>query len=430
MRRRILFFLMLLPVLGVAGPAQPLDKVVAVVNDNVITASELASQVEVLRQQITAKSMQLPTETELRKQVLQHLIDVDLQLQLAKKNDLTIDDTDLNDAIAKIAESNKLSLTQLREALVKEGLGWEAYRENIRKEMLINRIQQKAVGQEVVVSTQQVEDYLKTFEHDAKQQKQTYHLQNIVVPLPEAPTTSQVNKVKEKALSLLAKIKKGDDFNRLAIAESSGEYALEGGDLGERHLAELPEVFALRVTRMNVGEVSEPIRTGNGFQLIKLVAIGGSTEPHQVVKTHVRHILLKQDTSMTIDEALKQVNNLYQQLKSGKDFALMAKQYSLDAASAIKGGDLGWVSAEELVPPFAEAMNALPLHTVSKPVKSPFGWHLIEVLERKTVDDSDSYQRLQVRQFLQQRKFTEAVNNWQQHMRTDAYVKIMEKDLA
>ena len=429
MRKLILFFVIFIPLHGIAGSAQPLDKVVAVVNDNVITASELESQIDVLRQQITAKNMQLPTEAELRKQVLQHLIDVDLQLQLAKKNDITIDDTDLNEAIAKIATNNKLSLTQLREELTKQGLSWEAYRENIRKEMLINRIQQKAVGHEVVVSSQQVEDYLKTFQQDEKQQQQTYHVQNIVIPLPEEPTTEQVNKAKAKARILLSKIKQGDDFNRMAIAESSGEYALEGGDLGERHLAELPEVFAERVSSMKVGEVSGPLRTGNGFQLIKLVAIGGK-EPHQVVKTHVRHILLKQDMSMTTDEAIKQVNNLYQQLKSGKNFAEMAKLYSLDAASAVNGGDLGWVTAEELVPAFADTMNALPLHTVSKPVKSPFGWHLIEVLERKTVDDSKSFQRLQVRQFLQQRKFVEAVANWQQHLRTDAYVNIMDKELA
>ena len=430
MCKRIMFFLMLLPVLVLAGAVQPLDKVVVVVNDNVITDSELTLQVEVMRQQITAKNMQLPTEAILRKQVLQHLIDVELQLQLAKKNDIAIDNTDLNEAIAKIAESNKLSLTQLREELIKQGLSWEGYRENIRKEMLINRMQQRAVGQEVVVSSQQIEDYLKTFEHDEKAQQQTYHLQNIVIPLSEEPTTEQVTKAKAKARSLLAKIKQGDDFNRLAIAESSGEYALEGGDLGERHLAELPEVFSELVIGMKVGEVAGPLRTGNGFQLIKLVAIGGDSGHHEVVKTHVRHILLKQDANMTLDEATKQVNNLYQQLKSGKDFALMAKQYSLDAASAIKGGDLGWVTAEELVPPFANAMNALPLHTVSKPVQSPFGWHLIEVLERKSIDDSKSYQRLQVRQFLHQRKFTEAVLNWQQHLRTDAYVNIMDKELA
>ncbi len=430
MRKQIIIFLMLLPAFVFAGSAQPLDKVVAIVNDNVVTASELESQVEVLRQQIIAKKMELPPEAVLRKQVLQHLIDIDLQLQLAKRNSLTIDNTDLNEAIAKIAESNKLTLTQLREELQKQGLSWETYRENIRKEMLINRVQQKAVGQEVVVSAQQVEDYLKTYEHNEKVQNQTYHLQNIVIPLPEAPTTDQVNKAKEKANILLTKIRKGEDFNRLAIAESSGEYALEGGDLGDRHLAELPEIFADKVIAMKVGQVSEPIRTGNGFQLIKLVAIGGSNEHHQIVKTHVRHILLKQDTSMTSEQALRQVNNLYQQLQSGKDFSLMAKQYSLDAASAVKGGDLGWVSAEELVPAFAKAMDALPLNTVSKPVQSPFGWHLIEVLERKTVDDSQAFQRQQVRQFLQQRKFTEAVANWQQHLRTDAYVNIVEKDLA
>ena len=189
-------------------------------------------------------------------------------------------------------------------------------------------------------------------------------------------------------------------------------------------------MFANQVLQMQVGEVAGPIRTGNGFQLIKLVAVNENKEHHEVTKTHVRHILLKQDANTTTAEAEKQVNNLYQQLKSGKDFALMAKQYSLDAASAVKGGDLGWVVSDELVPPFAEAMNALPIHTVSKPVKSPFGWHLIEVLERKTVDDSEMYKRQQVRQLLQQRKFTEAVQNWQQHMRTDSYVNIIDKDLA
>ncbi len=429
MRKKILLFLILLPVFVVVNAAEPLDKVVAIVNENVITASELEAQINVLRQQILAKNMKLPSDAILRKQVLQHLIDVDLQLQLAKKNDMTIDSVDLNQAIEKIAQNNKLTLTQLREEINKQGLSWDTYRENIRKEMLIGRIQQSAVGKEVSVSPQQVEDYLKTAIHNEKSQ-QTYHLQNIVIPLAEEPTTDQIVKAKAKASSLFEKIKQGGDFSMMAIAESSGEYALEGGDLGERHLAELPEVFATRVVDMKVGQVAGPIRTGNGFQLIKLVAIGGDNGQHLVEKTHVRHILLKQDLSMTKEEALKQANNLYQQLHTGKDFALMAKQYSLDAASAVKGGDLGWVTAEELVAPFADAMSALPLHTVSKPVKSPFGWHIIEVLERKTVDDSKSYQQQQVRQFLQQRKFSEAVENWQQHLRADAYIKIMDKALT
>jgi peptidyl-prolyl cis-trans isomerase SurA len=429
MLKRIALLLLLLPAFPVAPAAQSLDKVIAIVNDGVITESELNAQVELLRQQLRAKQIQLPPEAVLRKQVLQHLIDVDLQLQLAKQNDITVDSTDLNEAINKIAAANNLSMTQLREEITKQGFTWRTYRENIRKEMLISRLQQKAVGKEINITPRQVEDYLKTGQQDNNSQL-TYHLQNIVVPVPEEPTTEQLNKARDKAKELLTKIKKGEDFNRLAIAESSGEFALEGGDLGERHLAELPEIFAKQVPTMKTGDVAGPIRTGNGFQLIKLIAIGGKEEPHEVIKTHVRHILLKPDASMTAEEASRQANNLYQQLKSGKDFALMAKQYSLDAGSAVKGGDLGWVNQGELVPEFEKAMNALPPHKVSKPVKTVFGWHLIEVLERKKIDDSESFKREQVRQFLAQRKFTEAVQNWQQHLRASAYINITDKDLV
>ncbi|MBA2651104.1 MAG: peptidylprolyl isomerase [Tatlockia sp.] len=427
MLKRVAMLILLLPALTVM--AQPLDKVVAIVNDGVITASELDSQVAILKKQLQAKQMQLPTDVVLRKQVLQHLIDVDLQLQLAKHNDITVDGTELNNAIAKIASNNHLTLTQLREEIGKQGLTWRDFRENIRKEILISRVQQKAINTDVSVSADQVEDYLKTSKNDEKT-KQSFHVQNIVIPLAEEPTTEQLKKASQKANDLLAKIKRGDDFNRLAIAESSGEFALEGGDLGERHLAELPEIFAKQVVNMSVGQVVGPIRTGNGFQLIKLVAISGSEEKHQVVKTHVRHILIKQDAGMTSADAIKQVNNLYLQIKAGKEFTQMAKQYSLDSASAIKGGDLGWVNPGELVPEFEKAMNELAIKQLSKPVKSVFGWHLIEVLERKKTDDSLAFKRQQVRQFLQQRKFTEVVQNWQQHLRADAYVKIMDKSLA
>lgn len=426
MLKRIVLLVLLIPAIA---NSQPLDSVVAIVNEGVITKSELNAQVDILRQQMTAKKMQVPSEKALRKQVLQHLIDVDLQLQMAKQHGIIIDSTELNDTIAKIAESNHLSLTQLREELSRQGLNWESYRENIRKEILISRLQQKAVGKEVVVTPEQVEDYLKTAQFEDKTQF-TYHLQNIVIPLPEEPTTEQLRKAKKKAADLLVKIRKGEDFSKLAIAESSGEFALEGGDLGERHLAELPEIFAKQVVLMKKDDVAGPLRTGNGFQLIKLVAIGGALQKHEVTKTHVRHILLKQDASMTKDEAEKQAFNLYQQLKAGKDFAQMAKQYSLDVASAVKGGDLGWVSTGELVIEFEKTMNALSVNQISKPVKSVFGWHIIQVLGRKTVDDTATFKKQQVRQFLHQRKFTEAVQNWQQHVRTDAYIKIVDKELA
>lgn len=409
--------------------AEPLDKVVAVVNEQVITQTELDAEVEQFRLQWRAKPEALPPEALLRKQVLQHLIDVDLQLQLAKNNDISVDNTELDETIQGIAARNHLTLTQLREALEHQGIVFETYRDNIRKEMLMQRIQQRAVGKDIVVSTEQVDDYFKTMRHNQKEQS-LFHVQNIVIGLPDAPTPAQLKKAEQRAQILLEKIKKGADFSQLALVEMRGSEALEGGDLGERHLAELPDIFAKRLIDMEVGEVAGPIRTGNGLQLIKLVALTEQVEHHEVVKTHVRHILLKPDVNMTAAEAETQIQHLYQQLKSGQPFAEMAKKYSLDVASALKGGDLGWVVPEELVKEFSEAMNQLPLHTVSQPIKTSFGWHLIEVLERKTVDDSTAYKRQQLRQQLEQRKLGEAVQSWRQHIRADAYIQILDKQLA
>lgn len=429
MFKRAVLVCILISVVGLAEGKQLLDKVVAIVNNGVITSSELDAQVALSKKQILAQKLEMPKESVLRKQVLQHLIDIDLQMQLAKQHGLTIDSTELNDSIERIATMNHITLEQLREEITKQGISWQEYRSNIRKEMLLSRLQQKAVGKDVIVTNEQVEQYLKTsFKIDYS--NYTYHLQNIVIPLNEEPTPEQLKKARANAGKLLVKIRKGEDFSRLAIEESSGELALEGGDLGERHLAELPEIFAKEVVKMKTGQVAGPLRAGNGFQLIKLVSIGGDTQHHIITQTHVRHILLKPDASMLPSDSINQANNILQQIKAGKDFALMAKQYSLDAASAVKGGDLGWVNPGELVPEFEKTMNKLPLHKVSHPVKTQFGWHLIEVIARKQKDDSDAFKKQQVRQFLQQRKFAEAVQNWQQHLRTEAYINVVDRELA
>ncbi|MCW8445649.1 peptidylprolyl isomerase [Fluoribacter gormanii] len=430
MYKKITLACILFAVVGVTEAKQLLDKVVAVVNNGVITASELNKQVELTKKQILAQGMQVPGDSVLRKQVLQHLIDVNVQLQMAKQHGLTVDDTELNQAIEKIATANHATVTQLREEITRQGMTWDEYRENIRKEILLSNLQQKAVGRDTVVTNEQVEQYLKTEGGIINRSALTYHLQNIVIPLNEEPTSEEVKKAKSKADSLLVKIKNGGNFSRLAIENSSGEFALEGGDLGERHLAELPELFAKEVVNMKVGQVAGPLRAGNGFQLIKLVSIGGDNQHHVITKTHVRHILLKPDPSMLPEDSKKQVTNIYQQLKSGKDFALMAKQYSLDSSSAVKGGDLGWVSPGVLVPEFEKVMDKLAVNEISPPVKSQFGWHLIQVLGRKQEDDSEAFKKQQVRQFLQQRKFAEAVQNWQQHIRSDAYINIIEEELA
>lgn len=429
MIKQIAPIILLLLCLFNATAAQPLDKVAAVVNDEVITDSELATEIEIWRRQLTAKKMPVPEDKILRKQVLQHLIDMILQLQLAKQNNINIDNKELDETINNIATTNKLSITQLRQEITRQGLSWIVFKDNIRKNLIINKLQQKAVSKDIRVSREQIEDYQKIAAQEDKN-RLTYHLQNIVIPLTEDPTSDELMKAQQKARDLITKLKYGVDFHLLAIEESNNDFSIEVHDLGKKHLSELPEIFAQQVITMKVGDITGPVRTGNGYQVLKLLAIGDEELQHKVTKSHVRLILLKPDASLTTEAASKQAENLYHQLKSGKDFAQIATHYSMDPISAAKGGDLGWISPGDFSQEVEEVMQSLPLHKVSKPINTNFGWHLIEVLERKEVDDSVSYKQQQIRQFLQQKKFVEAIQNWQQYLRSTAYIDIINKELA
>lgn len=409
--------------------AVPLDTVVAEVNDSVITSSELEQHVAETKQQLSARQVAIPPDNVLRKQVLQHLIDVHLQLQLAKNNNMAVEDEELNDIIKNIALQNKLSIDDMREELTKHGMDWNHYRENLRKEILLSRVQQSAVGKDIHISESQVESYLKEAINEQTGQKK-FHLQNILVPVSDEPSAEEVAASKQKADKLLALIKQGEDFSQMAIRESSDEYALEGGDLGERYLAELPDVFAKLVVGMKSGEVLGPIRTGNGWQLLKLVNVNDEELHHKIVKTHVKHILVKSGPQMTDEQAQHFIQNIYHQAKAGKSFDLLAKQYSVDAATAVKGGDMGWVISTELVPQFSTVMDKLTEGQISEPVKTPFGWHIMMVLERKIEDDSDAFQRQKVRAMLHQKRFNEAVESWQQHIRAQGFINIIDKSLA
>ncbi|MBN9231751.1 MAG: molecular chaperone SurA [Legionella sp. 40-6] len=431
MFKQIILGSVLLIISSFAQAKQVIDKVVAVVNDGVITASELEKQVSLTKKQLLAQRRTLPDEKALRKQILQQLIDVDLQLQMAKQHGITVDENELNQAIERIAAGNHATVTQIREEIAKQGMSWNEYRESIRREMIMANLQQKAIGRDVVITNEQIEHFIKT-EGDLPINPaiMTYHVQNILVPINDDPSSTQIQKAHDEATKILLEVKKGSDFSKIADQSSHREMMVENGDLGERHLAELPEIFAKEVANMKPGEISRPLRAANGFHILKLVAISGQQQQPRVTLTHARHILLKPDASMLPDEAKKQVNNIYQQLKSGKDFAKMAKHYSLDTGSAVKGGDLGWVSPGETVPEFEKVMDKLTINEVSKPVKTRFGWHLIQVLERKQQENSLAFKKQQIRQYLYQKKFAEAVQNWQHHIRTDAYVNILEKDLV
>ena len=413
----------------VATYAQPFDAVVAEINDGVITKRELDTHVFEKKQELSARHIELPSDAILRQQVLQHLIDVQLQMDLAKNNNIHLDEEELNEIIKGIALQNKLDVEQLKIELVKHGLSWERYRENLQKEIILTRLQQQALGNSIHISEKQVNDYL-TEAMKQEYRLNKYHLQNIVVPLTAAPHADEVAAAYQKAQHIMALIHQGEDFSKLAIAESSDDFALEGGDLGVRTLAELPDVLASQLQDLKVNEVRGPIRAPNGWQIIKVLALDDSHLHHQIVKTHVKHILIKPGAQMTEAEAERSIQNVYRQLQDGKNFDIIAKHYSVDATTAMKGGDMGWVVANELVPQFAEVMDKMAENTISQPVKSPFGWHIIQVLARKVEDDSEAFQRQKVRNMLRQKRFEEAVIAWKQQLRTQAFIHVLDKDLA
>lgn len=420
--RRILislsvFFLM---TVSMSSQAEKLDKIAAIVNDEVITENELQGEIELLRERLSQKKVALPSPEILRQQVLDHSIDVDLQIQIAKRNNIKIDATAIDDALKGIAERNNLTLDSLKNSMISQGLTWKKYRENIKKEMLLSRVQQGAVGQ-IIVSDTEVDDFLKA---NKQKENHLFHIKDLVISLPEAPSPEVIKKANDKAHDLMLALRKGLDFSEAAVSKSGGEFVFEGGDLGFRQLAGLPEMFASRVVKMKAGDIEGPIRAPNGFHIIKLVEVKGDTAKQMVMLTRARHILLKVDPGASSEQVEQRLKTIALQIKRGQSFASMAKQFSVDTHSAKDGGELGWVHRGELVTEVEKVMDKLKPGQMSDPIKSDNGWHLIKVEARKNIDDSKAYQREQVKQELYQRRFYEAVQNWLQQLKANSYVKI------
>lgn len=402
-------------------PVSELDKIVAIVNDGVITESELVQQVNLIKQQLRQSKIPLPPIDVLRKQVLQHLIDVNIQLQLAEQVNLTVGNNELSEAIETIAARNNISVQQLHQQILSQGLDYNQYRENLRREMILAQLQQEAVGSTVIITDEQVDNYLKTFQEQIKT-NQEFHIRNILVPLPESPTPDDITQAETKAQNLLQQIQDGADFSQIAVAESGDQSALQGGDLGWRKLAALPTIFAERITSMSPGEVTGPIRAGNGFHLIKLEAVRAGPD-YMITRTHVRQILLKPGPERTVEETRERLAELRAQILQGTDFGEIATAYSEDLASAAKGGDIGWVRPGELPPDIDQVINQLKSGEISEPLQTQLGWHIVEVLGQRTEDDSEHQIRQQIRQLLYQQKFDEAVQTWLQQLRGQVYIE-------
>jgi peptidyl-prolyl cis-trans isomerase SurA len=344
-----------------------------------------------------------------------------LQLQLADRNGIRVDDDTLNHTIERIAADNKLSLPEFRSVLEKEGYDFATFREDIRREILISRVQQRQVSDRIMVSEQEIDNYL------ANQRAQgntgaEYHLAHILIAVPDASSAERIQAARKRAEDVLAKLRAGANFQETAIAVSDGQQALQGGDLGWRKAGELPTLFVDPVLRMKAGDISDIIRSPSGFHIIKLLE-QRDDQRHIITQTHARHILIRTD-ELTGDEAAQaRLNDIRQRIKDGADFAELARNYSNDTASAANGGDLGWVNPGDMVPAFEAELDKLATGEISKPFKTGFGWHIVQVLERRRYDNTDAYIRSQAQDAIRQRKTEEELQSWLARLRDDAYIE-------
>jgi peptidyl-prolyl cis-trans isomerase SurA len=406
---------------AVAAEDGEIDRIVAVVDDDVILESELTEQMRAVQQQLSRQSTEAPPENVLRRQVLERMVVTKLQLQVAARNNLKVDDDALNKAVANIAAQNGVSLQQFRAVLEREGYDYATFRETIRDQMTVTMLQQRQVNNLVTITDQEVDNYVAGMEKLGEEGDE-YHLAHILIATPEAASPDQVRDARAKVEQVIAELGKGADFRKLAVAVSQGQQALEGGDLGWRTAAQIPSMFIDLVKQLQVGQVSEPVRSPSGFHLVKLIDKRG-IDKHLVTQYHVRHILLKPNELLSDDEVRIRIDQLQQRIEGGEDFATLARSHSEDVASASKGGDLGWAAAGDLVPQFVEVMVKQPLNSVSAPFRTQYGWHILQVDGKREHDDTDEYKRNRAREMIRKRKSEEELEIWLHRLRDEAYVE-------
>lgn len=417
-----LVLLALVVALPVQADRQLMDRVVAVVDDGVVLQSELENRVRTIRSRLSAQGTRMPPPEILRQRVLDQLITESVQLQMAERMGMRISDTELNDAMRNIAQRNEMSLQQFEQALASEGLTFREAREQIRREMLVSRVQQQQIGQRIRVTDREVENYLSSAA--GRERSGVEHLLgHILVSVNNFNDREEVAAAEAKAESIRKKLLDGEDFREMAVAESDGRNALQGGELGWRRAEQLPSLAASVIPSLSVQEPSEVLQSGSGFHIVTPLDRRGGAQ-REVEQNRVRHILLASEPGGD-DRSLEELaRELKQRLEEGASFAELAREYSEDPGSASQGGRLGWVNPGEMVPSFEQAVENAPLGEITGPVRTRFGWHLVKVEERRTRDIGKDIQRNEARQTLQQRQFELELENWLAEIREEAYVDI------
>jgi peptidyl-prolyl cis-trans isomerase SurA len=399
---------------------ETLDRIVAVVNDNVILQSELDQAIHMAAGQIRDRGLTPPSDETLRSQVLERMIMERVQTARAEQAGIRISDGELNEFINNIAGQNHLSLPQFTEELKHEGIDFPTFRDQVRNQAMIQRLRQKEVDSRVLVTNQDVDLFLA---NNPATDSTEYHLAHILVALPDGASPDAREKARKKAEDLLKRARAGEDFAQLAIANSDGQQALQGGDLDWRKAGNLPTLFAGLVPKMAVGDTSDVLQGSNGFNIIKLLGRRSDDAAQMVTETHARHILLKANAIRDEEATRLQAQDLYDRIKKGGDLAALAKQFSDDAGSKNAGGDLGWAAPGVFDPQFQSQIDALKPGETSHPFRTQFGWHIANVIERRSRDVTEETRRNRAKEAIFQRKETEEYEAYVRRLRSEAYVE-------
>ncbi|MDX2506804.1 MAG: peptidylprolyl isomerase [Gammaproteobacteria bacterium] len=399
-----------------------LDSIVAIVNEDVITQLELKEEFRAIVRTLKQKQAQLPPANVLGKQVLDRMILERIQMDLADRTGIKVDDTTLSLAINRIAAQNKLSISEFREKLASQGMDFRRFRDDIKKQIILQRLIQRNVINKITISDQEIENFLFNIDKQGGLE-QAYHLKHILIATPEAASPGIIKKAEKKAYQLVQTLRAGKDFSATALAVSDGQNALEGGDLGWRKAGEIPTLFAETISKMKKGDISDPIRSPSGFHIVTIVDEKGG-KSHLITQTHARHILIKTSIINDNDRVILRLNQIRNRIINGEDFATMAKAYSEDTSSASRGGDLGWFKQGTMVPEFEQALEILQPGDISEIAQSTFGYHIIEVLGRRTHDDADELIREKAREVLKTRKISEQKAAYYRRIRDEAFVEI------
>ena len=410
----------LLTIGNAQSATEVLDQVVAIVDDDIVMASELRERIAAVNESIATRGIQAPPEDQLIRETLDRLILENIQLQKGQRVGVRISDAQLNSAMQRIAAQNRMTLDQFRQALEQQGQSYGAMREQVRREMIIQRVQGGNVNQRIQITDQEVDNFLAT-EEGQKMAQPEYHIVHALLAIPPDASAAEVASAEAHVEKLAKRIRNGESFEGV-VSSSTGQYAFSGGDLGWRKLDDLPSLFSDVAPGLAAGQTADPIRSDSGYHLIYMAEKRGGEQV--VAQTEARHILIKSSEIMTDEQARELVVELRARAESGEDFGELAREYSEDIGSAAEGGELGWTSPGQMVPEFDKAMAATAVDQISEPVKTQFGWHIIQVEGRRQQDMTSEAIRAQAMNYLHDRKYQEELDAWLRQIRDEAFVDI------